>query len=85
MGPRTAQYTGIFFINSAVGLADITDGTCNTFFFSERAHGKLPDSLAGTCTTGGLPATAADTIFSTIFPHEFLQQGGRRTGRTGRG
>jgi prepilin-type N-terminal cleavage/methylation domain-containing protein/prepilin-type processing-associated H-X9-DG protein len=42
IAPVTAQCNGIFFMNSSIRLADITDGTSATMFFSERAHGMLP-------------------------------------------
>src|SRR5262245_49305743 len=35
--PRMTR-DGIFFLESRVRLADITDGTCNTFLFGERVH-----------------------------------------------
>ncbi len=34
--PNTALYNGVFYVNTAVGFGDITDGTSNTAFFSER-------------------------------------------------
>ncbi|HZY91087.1 MAG TPA: DUF1559 domain-containing protein, partial [Gemmataceae bacterium] len=42
-GTVSAFYTaatldGCFYVNSAIRIADITDGTSNTFFFAERYH-----------------------------------------------
>jgi len=50
-----------------VRLADITDGTSNTFAFAERAHGKLDISVINDWqwwTSGNY----GDTIFSTYHP-----------------
>src|SRR5262249_10067131 len=46
MPTLTAQDSGVFFANSAVNVAGITDGTSNTLLLSERAHGLLDDSTA---------------------------------------
>src|SRR5262249_1537522 len=39
-----AQMNGVIYILSHVGLSGISDGTSNTFLFSERAHGNYPPS-----------------------------------------
>ncbi len=38
--PRMTR-DGLFFIDSSLGLADVTDGTSNTFLFGERFHRDL--------------------------------------------
>ena len=38
VGAAPGRGTGIFFRNSRVGIADITDGTTNTFMVGERSH-----------------------------------------------
>jgi prepilin-type N-terminal cleavage/methylation domain-containing protein len=40
--PGNLQMNGLVYVLSHIGLANITDGTSNTFLFSERAHGKFP-------------------------------------------
>jgi prepilin-type N-terminal cleavage/methylation domain-containing protein/prepilin-type processing-associated H-X9-DG protein len=42
----TAQDNGIFYINSSIRIAAITDGTSNTILLSERAHSILTDQNA---------------------------------------
>jgi Protein of unknown function (DUF1559) len=37
----TAQCNGIYYVDSAVRIASITDGTSNTLLFGERAHSLL--------------------------------------------
>ncbi len=72
---RQAQINGLYWIGSAVGLANITDGTSQTLIFGERAHALLSCAVpAG----GGLPpcidwhwwtsGAFGDTMFSTLYP-----------------
>jgi len=42
--PITATATGVIYENSRTRLAEITDGTSNTFLFGEQAHGILSPS-----------------------------------------
>jgi prepilin-type N-terminal cleavage/methylation domain-containing protein/prepilin-type processing-associated H-X9-DG protein len=43
-GPVTATATGVISEDSRTRLSSITDGTSNTFLFSEAAHGRLSAS-----------------------------------------
>jgi prepilin-type N-terminal cleavage/methylation domain-containing protein/prepilin-type processing-associated H-X9-DG protein len=72
---RQAQINGLYWIESAVSLAMITDGTTQTFIFGERAHALLSCNVpAG----GGVPpcidwhwwtsGAYGDTMFSTLYP-----------------
>jgi prepilin-type processing-associated H-X9-DG protein len=65
--PVTSQCNGIFFMNSSVRLAQITDGTSGTMFFSERAHGMLADDMRDYYQWWS-SAYCGDTTFSTMFP-----------------
>ncbi len=73
---------GIFFINSKVGLRDITDGTSNTLLFGERYHW---DPVYTAIQTLGGWAWAnynapQDYIYSTAVPVNFLLPLGTRLG-----
>jgi prepilin-type N-terminal cleavage/methylation domain-containing protein/prepilin-type processing-associated H-X9-DG protein len=41
---RLANMNGVIFSSSNVRLATITDGTSNTILFSERPHGRIPNT-----------------------------------------
>jgi prepilin-type processing-associated H-X9-DG protein len=58
---------GLFHIKSAVTMADIKDGTSQTFAFGERAHTLLDDqsALSWHWWTSG---NYGDTLFCTLFP-----------------
>jgi prepilin-type N-terminal cleavage/methylation domain-containing protein/prepilin-type processing-associated H-X9-DG protein len=59
-GPLQITRDGIFWIDSCVGIADITDGTSNTLLFGERFHRDpeferlQPIVAPGTSPLGGL-------------------------------
>ncbi|WP_165073638.1 DUF1559 domain-containing protein [Paludisphaera rhizosphaerae] len=67
MPPQDGVMNGLFHIRSAVTLAAITDGTSNTFAFSERAHSMLDDdsALGWHWWTSG---NYGDTLFCTLYP-----------------
>jgi prepilin-type N-terminal cleavage/methylation domain-containing protein/prepilin-type processing-associated H-X9-DG protein len=65
--PPQPSMNGLLHIRSAVGLAQIIDGTSNTIAFSERAHSMLDDTSAlwwQWWTSGNY----GDTLFCTLFP-----------------
>ena len=72
---RQAQINGLFWIQSSVRLAMITDGTSQTIIFGERAHALLSCS---TPAGGGIPpcldwhwwtsGAFGDILFSTLYP-----------------
>jgi prepilin-type N-terminal cleavage/methylation domain-containing protein/prepilin-type processing-associated H-X9-DG protein len=55
--PRKSQsLDGVFYQNSRTTLADITDGTSNTFFFGERSHvDKVWDDIGLAAAVGETP------------------------------
>ncbi len=81
---------GIFYMDSSIRLADITDGASNTFLFGERARGILankPISEGGGMGAGSdwafwhwwTSGNYGDTMFNTLYPinaHKTLKDGG---------
>jgi prepilin-type N-terminal cleavage/methylation domain-containing protein/prepilin-type processing-associated H-X9-DG protein len=63
----TAQCNGIFYTDSAVRLAEITDGTSNTFVFSERGHSLLSGESADDWHWW-FDGYYGDTMFTTLYP-----------------
>jgi prepilin-type N-terminal cleavage/methylation domain-containing protein/prepilin-type processing-associated H-X9-DG protein len=75
----TSSMNGVFYHDSHVSIASITDGTSNTFMFSERARGILPATTnPGEGGTGPLSdwqlwhwwtsGNYGDTMFTSMFP-----------------
>jgi prepilin-type processing-associated H-X9-DG protein/prepilin-type N-terminal cleavage/methylation domain-containing protein len=62
-----AQANGVVYVNSNTTVADIPDGTSNTFLFAEWAYGRLRqnDQLEYHWWTG---ANYGDTMFTTLYP-----------------
>jgi prepilin-type processing-associated H-X9-DG protein len=57
----------VFTYNKGFGIQAITDGTSNTFFFAERANGKLPASNRDyVCQWAD--GAREDTLFTTEYP-----------------
>ncbi|WZP00734.1 DUF1559 domain-containing protein [Isosphaeraceae bacterium EP7] len=62
-----AHMNGLFHLSSSTRMADITDGTSNTFLLGERAHGLLNKSSA-TWWHWWATANYGDTLFCTLWP-----------------
>ncbi len=72
---RQAQINGLFWVQSAVGLQAITDGTSQTIIYGERAHALLSCDVP---SGGGIPpcldwhwwtsGAFGDIMFSTLYP-----------------
>jgi len=67
------EVNGIFRYNYATTIANITDGTSNTFLYSERANGLFgvaPDTGASEsfCFDWWGDGVSSDTIFTTLYP-----------------
>jgi prepilin-type N-terminal cleavage/methylation domain-containing protein/prepilin-type processing-associated H-X9-DG protein len=65
--PPENTNNGIIYVFSAVTMASITDGTSNTMFASERAHGRFPaqDLYCWNWWTSG---NYGDTMYCTYYP-----------------
>jgi prepilin-type processing-associated H-X9-DG protein len=62
-----SQANGVMFYYSSVRLANVTDGTSNTFLFAEHAYGKNPAiELPDWCWW--FSGNYGDTLFTTMFP-----------------
>jgi prepilin-type N-terminal cleavage/methylation domain-containing protein/prepilin-type processing-associated H-X9-DG protein len=62
-----AQDNGIAFVNSAVKIADINDGTTQTLLLSERAYGRLSDEYKQRAHWW-FDGYGGDTLFWTLHP-----------------
>ncbi len=64
---RTSAMNGVYTYNNANRIADITDGTSNTFIYAERANGQF---IPGDMDNYGwwADAVTADTLFTTLYP-----------------
>jgi prepilin-type N-terminal cleavage/methylation domain-containing protein/prepilin-type processing-associated H-X9-DG protein len=65
--PPQSRMNGLFYLRSAVTFASITDGTSNTFAFSERAHSML-DADSALWWNWWSSGNYGDTMFCTLFP-----------------
>jgi len=65
-----AQYNGVIYNDSTVRVADITDGTSNTFLFGEHCHAKLLtyDGTYGNSDNSWQSGRWYDTLFATLYP-----------------
>jgi prepilin-type N-terminal cleavage/methylation domain-containing protein/prepilin-type processing-associated H-X9-DG protein len=63
----SAKANGIAFVNSAIRLADIRDGTSNTLLLTERAYGQLSDDWQ-VHAHWWFDGYGWDTLFWTLHP-----------------
>ncbi len=72
---------GVFYLNSKVKMADISDGTSNTFLFGERYH---KDPAYDMSNAGGWAwsnyLAPQDCLMSTAVPVNFVLPAGTKTG-----
>ncbi len=70
-GPaQFAMYNGVIYNDSSVKIADITDGTSNTFLFGEHSHGNLYkfDKSYAVSDNSWNSGRWYDTLFATYYP-----------------
>ena len=79
-----SRMNGLFYIQSAVTLASITDGTSHTLAFGERAHGLLDDESA-LWWHWWTSSNYGDTMFCTLFPMNPFRKVSSRFGSSGDG
>ena len=68
---KIGNMNGIFYMGSSVTLARITDGTSNSFMFSERSHSELVRILGQTDANEWnwwASGNYGDTLFLTLYP-----------------
>jgi prepilin-type N-terminal cleavage/methylation domain-containing protein/prepilin-type processing-associated H-X9-DG protein len=72
-----AQFNGVIYNDSSVKIADIRDGTSNTFIFGEHSHGVLLkfDGSFGTSDNSWNSGRWYDTLFATYFPPNLQANG----------
>ncbi len=56
---RSPAHQGMFYRNSGVRVADVTDGTSNTLFVGERSSGLAYATWVGSVTGGSVPPDAS--------------------------
>lgn len=77
----TAQDNGLFIVNRAIRLSEVTDGLGNTLLFGERAHGRLVGGRRAE-THWWFDGYDEDTITWTLFPPNYPGTFEEPTGRS---
>jgi len=70
-GQKIGNMNGLYYMGSSVRLAEITDGTSNTFMFGERSHQMLVQTQGQSYANDWHWWTSGnygDTLFLTLFP-----------------
>jgi prepilin-type N-terminal cleavage/methylation domain-containing protein/prepilin-type processing-associated H-X9-DG protein len=74
--PLASQMNGVFVYNVSTTISSITDGTSNTFLYSEKANGAFstkdslinPNANDSSCYNWWGDAVSGDTLFTTLYP-----------------